>query len=83
MGNCDAGSATLSQSAVSPCCHAGGAREKKRGTVMNERGEVSGTSAKNLKEVAKCLVLDRTVRTVHGGTRVNKNAITLPSCSYT
>jgi len=56
MGNCDAGLATLSQSAVSPCCHVGGAREKKRGTVMNERGEVSGTSAKNLKGVAKCLV---------------------------
>ena len=33
-----------------------GAREKKRGTVMNERGEVSGTSAKNLKGVPKCLV---------------------------
>lgn len=40
MGNYDVGSATLSQSAVSPCCHVGGAREKKRGTVMNERGEV-------------------------------------------
>jgi hypothetical protein len=33
-----------------------GARGKKRGTVMNERGEVSRTSAKSLKGAAKCLV---------------------------